>query len=85
VRVPSGNINFLLGQPCTFVQYEIQNGDYFVRIRVRCEFVSIDPGSINGSQFVYVGGNPSVLGSVTSGIAALSPWVTYQWQIDVGC
>jgi gliding motility-associated-like protein len=85
VRAPSGNINFLLGQPCTFVQYEIQNGDYFARIRVRWEFVSIDPGSINGDQFVCIGGNPTVLGSVTPGTAALSPWVTYQWQIDVGC
>jgi gliding motility-associated-like protein len=85
LRAPSGNINFLLGQPCSFTQYEIQNGDYFARIQVRWEFVSIDPGSINGDQFVCVGGNPTILGSVTPGTAALSPWVTYQWQIDVGC
>lgn len=85
VRAPSGNINFLSGQPCSFTQYEIQNGDYFARIQVRWEFVSIDPGSINGDQFVCVGGNPAVLGSVTPGTAALSSWVSYQWQIDVGC
>lgn len=84
-RAPSGNINFLLGQPCTFTQYDIQNGDYFARIKVRWEFVSIDPGVIDGDQFVCVGGNPTILGSVSPGTAALSSWVTYQWQIDVGC
>jgi gliding motility-associated-like protein len=84
-RASSGNINLLTGPPCTFTQYEIQNGDYYARLRVSWEYVSIDPGEINGNQFVCVGGDPGVLGNVASGTAPSSVWVTYQWQIDVGC
>jgi gliding motility-associated-like protein len=84
-RAPSGSINILSGPPCTFSQYQIQNGDYYARLRVSWEYVSIDPGVINGNQFVCVGGDPGVLGNVASGTAPSSVWVTYQWQIDVGC
>jgi gliding motility-associated-like protein len=84
-RAPSGTINLLTGPPCTFTQYQIQNGDYYARLRVSWEYVSINPGEINGNQFVCVGGDPGVLGNVASGTAPSSVWVTYQWQIDVGC
>jgi len=84
-RGPSGNIDFQLDPPCTNTEYEIFIGDYKAHLEVNWHYVNVDAGTINGDQFACVGGDPTVLGSVSIGSAATSVWFTYQWQIDLGC
>ena len=84
-RASSGNINFLLDQPCNWNQYTIGNVDYFAKFEVYWEYISIDPGSINGDQNVCQNGDPSILGSVNAGTPSISTWATYQWQESIGC
>jgi len=84
-RAASGNIDFTNDPPCQWNQYEISRGDYFARVEIYWEYVTIDPGSIDGDQSVCPGSNPTTLGNVTSGTAGTSPHITYQWQQDIGC
>ncbi len=84
-RGASGNINFQDDAPCQWNQYEIFIGNYKARIEVYWDYVTADGGTIDGDQFVCTGGDPTVLGNVSAGTAATSPWFTYQWQQDVGC
>ena len=84
-RASSGNIDFKDDPPCQWNQYEINRGDYFARIEIYWEYVTVDPGTIDGDQSVCPGSNPTTLGSVSSGTAGTSPHLTYQWQQDIGC
>ncbi|MCT4580294.1 MAG: gliding motility-associated C-terminal domain-containing protein [Flavobacteriales bacterium] len=84
-RANSGNIDFQLDPPCQWNQYSISNDDYYARIEIYWTFTALDPGEIDGEQYVCLGGDPTELGSVLGGDAALSSWVTYQWQESVGC
>ena len=84
-RGGSGNITFQNDAPCQWNQYEIAIGDYKARIEVYWNYVSANGGTIDGDQFVCSGGNPTVLGNISSGTAATSTWFSYQWQQDVGC
>ncbi len=84
-RGNSGNISFQNDPPCQNNQYEIFIGDYRARIDIYWDYVSVDAGTIDGDQAVCSGGNPTVLGNISSGAAATSPWFTFQWQQDVGC
>ncbi|MCB9198522.1 MAG: gliding motility-associated C-terminal domain-containing protein [Flavobacteriales bacterium] len=84
-RGSSGNINFQNDAPCQNNDYVIVIGDYRAKLRIYWEYVSVDAGTINGDQFVCSGGNPTLLGNVSSGAAASSTWFTFQWQQDVGC
>jgi gliding motility-associated-like protein len=84
-RGASGNITFQNDAPCVWNQYEIAIGDYKARIEINWDYVTANGGTIDGDQFVCSGGNPSVLGNVSSGSAGTSPWFTFQWQQDVGC
>ena len=85
MRAPAGNIDFMLDPPCQWNQYTISNDDYFARVEVYWTFTTLDPGQIDGEQYVCLGGDPAEFGSVAGGDAALSSWVTYQWQESVGC
>lgn len=84
-RGNSGNLNFQNDPPCQNNMYEIFIGDYRARIQIYWDYISVDPGVIDGDQFVCTGGNPTILGNVSSGAAATSPWFTFQWQQDLGC
>ncbi|CAG5080294.1 hypothetical protein CRYO30217_01248 [Parvicella tangerina] len=84
-RGNSGNIDFQNDAPCQNNEYEIFIGDYRAKIEIYWDYVSVDAGTIDGDQSVCSGGNPTVLGNVSSGIAATSPWFSFQWQQDVGC
>ncbi|MBG16632.1 MAG: hypothetical protein CL853_09810 [Crocinitomicaceae bacterium] len=85
-RASSGNINILADPPCSWNQYTIQNGDYFARIEIYWEYVSIDPGSITGDQSICPSnGDPQILNSVNPGSPATLSWATYQWQESIGC
>lgn len=84
-RTNSGNFDFTLDAPCQWNEYELINSDYHAHIEVYWEYVALDPGTVDGDQFVCVNGDPTVLGSLTSGTPAVSSFVTYQWQQDVGC
>jgi gliding motility-associated-like protein len=84
-RASAGNITIQSAPPCVTTQYEIQRGDYFARLDIRWEFVSIDPGSVAGTQSICSGGDPVAFTSTAAGTPAVSPWVSYQWQQDVGC
>ena len=66
-RASSGNINFLLDQPCNWNQYTIQNGDYYAKAEVYWEYISLDAGVINGDQNICPNGDPTTLGSTTPG------------------
>lgn len=84
-RGASGTIDFQDDPPCTWNQYTINRGDYFARIEVYWEYVTFDPGTVDGDQSVCNGGDPAAFTSPSLGTGNTSPWVTYQWQIDVGC
>lgn len=84
-RGNSGNLNFQNDAPCQNNEYEIFIGDYRAKIEVYWDYVSVDAGVIDGDQVACSGGNPTVLGNVSSGAAATSSWFTFQWQQDVGC
>ena len=84
-RAYSGNINFILDQPCNWNQYTIQNGDYYGKMEVYWEYISLDAGVINGDQNICPNGDPTILGSTAPGSPATLTWATYQWQESVGC
>ena len=84
-RANSGNIDFMLEPPCQWNQYTIQNDDYYARIEIYWKFNDLDPGEINGEQYVCLGGDPLELGSVLDGEPANSNWANYQWQESIGC
>lgn len=84
-RANSGNIDFMLAPPCQWNTYTIVNDDYYAEIEIQWSFSALDPGEIDGEQYVCFGGDPIELGSVLDGDAAVSNWVTYQWQESVGC
>lgn len=85
LRGTSGNIDFTQDPPCQWNQYTISNGDYYAKIEVYWTFTALNPGEINGEQYVCLGGDPTELGSVSDGDAATSIWATYQWQESIGC
>lgn len=84
-RGPAGSTNFILDPPCQWNAYQFNTGDYYCELEIYWEYVTIDPGTIDGDQTVCPGSNPTVLGNVASGTAGTSPHITYQWQQDVGC
>ena len=85
-RASSGNINILADPPCNWNQYTIQNGDYYARVEIYWEYVSTDPGSIDGDQTVCPNNSdPSILNSLAPGSPSTLSWATYQWQQSVGC
>lgn len=84
-RGNSGNIDFQTDAPCQNNEYEIFIGDYRAKIQVYWDYVSVDAGTIDGDQVACTGGDPTVLGNVSSGAAGTSTWFTFQWQQDVGC
>lgn len=84
-RASSGNINFLLDQPCNWNQYTIQNGDYYAKVDIYWEYVSLDPGLISGDQNICPNGDPTTLGSIQPGSPSTLNWTSYQWQESVGC
>ncbi len=84
-RANSGNFDFRNDPPCTWNEYELIRGDYRARIQVYWEFVTVDAGTIDGDQVLCTGGTPTILGNVSIGSAATSPWFTFQWQQDIGC
>ena len=84
-RAPAGNSVFINDPPCTWNTYQFQNQDYYCELEIYWEYVTVDPGQIDGDQSVCPGANPSTLGDVISGTAGTSPHITYQWQQDIGC
>ena len=85
-RASSGNINILADPPCNWNQYTIQNGDYYARVEIYWEYISTDPGSIDGDQTVCPNNSdPSILNSLAPGSPSTLSWATYQWQQSVGC
>ncbi len=66
--------------PCTWHYFTdtrgCGSGTYGVQWSYYWRYNSINAGSINGTQTICSGGNPTVLGNASDG----SLWVTYQWQ-----
>ena len=84
-RASAGSINFLLDPPCTWNQYTIHRGDYYAKLEIYWDYISIDAGTIDGNQSVCIGGDPSILNSLSLGTPGISSFATYQWQESIGC
>ena len=84
-RAAAGIATFQDDPPCQWNAYEYVNVDYFCELEIYWEYVTIDPGTIDGTQFICPGDDPTILGNVTSGTPGTSVHVSYQWQQSIGC